>query len=198
VETVLEPVFSIILAAGAGTRMGRPKALVPLGNHTFLSAVLQATENAGLTEIAVVLAHPSDEILKRHDLGGVRVLHNPEPSLGPISSIQVALREPGIRAAPAVLVHPVDHPCVKSLTLEVLVSTFRAEGRDIVVPTFQGRGGHPTLFSRKVFPELLSTPHGQGARAVVRRDPARVLRLEVEDEGVRQNLDTPEDLVDLL
>lgn len=194
----MELIFSIILAAGAGKRMGRPKALVSLGNRTFLSEVLQATENAGLTEIAVILAHGSDEILKRHDLTGVRVLHNLEPAGGPISSIQVALRDPGIQAASAVLIHPVDHPRVKSSTLELLVSTFRAERRDIVVPTFQGRGGHPTLFSRKVFPELLSAPRGEGARAVVRRDPARVLRVEVEDGGVRQNLDTPEDLVDLV
>jgi len=193
-EADLEDIFSIILAAGAGSRMGGPKALALLGKVTFLDAVTQATVEAGFTKIAVVLAHGSAEIQRRHDLHALRVLHNADPSEGPISSIRTALGVPEIRGAAALLVHPVDHPLVMASTLKVLVDTFRSGGWDVVVPTFEGRGGHPTLFSRRVFPDLLSAPPEMGARYVVRREKSRVLRVEVEDRGVRMNLDTPEDL----
>jgi CTP:molybdopterin cytidylyltransferase MocA len=190
----LSDIFAVILAAGAGRRMGRPKALVELGPTTFLERVLATARRAGVQRLAVVVAEAEAEILRRHDLTGVKVLHNPDPSAGPISSIRVALADPEIAAADAILVHPVDHPLVRSGTLRRLTAAFQAGGAAIVVPCVDGRGGHPTLFGRSVFRELLTGPEAEGARRVVRHDPSRVLRLEVDDPGVRENLNTPEDL----
>lgn len=193
----MSDVFAVILAAGAGTRMGRPKALVRVGGRTFLETTIQTIYEAGLTNLAVVLGHGADEIEKAHDLGPLISIRNPDPSAGPISSIQAALARPEVAGAPAILVHPVDHPLVRAATIRSLTERFAAGNAAIVVPCHEGRGGHPTVFGRSVYPELLGVPRGEGARTVVRRDPDRVVRLDVSDPGVRLNLDTPEDLARL-
>ena len=59
------------------------------------------------------------------------------------------------------------------------------------MPTFKGKGGHPVIFGRAAFEELLDTPDGDGAKAVVRADPGRVLKVEVDDPAVVQDLNTP-------
>lgn len=190
----MDDIVAVILAAGEGRRMGGVKAVVRVGGATFLETVLETARRAGLARRAVVLAHGEREILAQHDLAGVQVLLNPDPSPGPISSIRIALADPGIAGAAAVLFHPVDHPLVRPETLRRVVAAFRASDAVIVVPCWQERGGHPTLFGSVVFDELRTGPAEEGARWVVRRDPTRVLRLEVDDPGVRRNLNAPEDL----
>jgi molybdenum cofactor cytidylyltransferase len=68
----------------------------------------------------------------------------------------------------------------------------------VVLPEYNNRGGHPVLFGRAVFPELLAAPDEQGARAVVRADPERVLRIPVTDAAVMDRLNTPRAYQDLL
>jgi molybdenum cofactor cytidylyltransferase len=79
-----------------------------------------------------------------------------------------------------------------------LVDAFRRTGAPIVVPTFQGRRGHPVLFARSTFAELLDAPDDQGARAVVRKDPGRVTEVPVSDSAVLEDLNTPDDYKALL
>jgi molybdenum cofactor cytidylyltransferase len=174
--------------------MGGPKALTRLGEGTFLTAVLDAGRRAGLPAPVVVVAPEAERIRREHAGAACRFLLNPDPAAGPISSIRAVLADPEGAVTDAVLVHPVDHPLVAPVTLRAITARFRAGDADIVVPTHDGRGGHPTLFGRAVFAELLAVPEGEGARLVVRRDPSRVARLAVDDPGVRRNLDTPEDV----
>jgi len=193
----LSDVFAVILAAGAGTRMGRPKALVRIGPQTFLEKVIQTITEAGVARLSVVLGHDAAEIERVHELGPLLTIHNPDPSRGPISSIRAALAHPEVAGSAAILVHPVDHPLVRAETIRRLTERFAVGDAAIVVPCHEGGGGHPTLFGRAVYSELLRVPPGEGARTVVRRDPDRVRRIEVADRGVRVNLDTPEDLARL-
>lgn len=186
----------LILAAGEGRRMGGPKALARFGGRTFLEAVLDTGSRAGLDRPVTVLAHQAGRIRRAHPGAAGRFLLNPDPSEGPISSIRTALEDPELADADAVLVHPVDHPLVRAETLRAILARFATGDADIVVPCYHGRGGHPTLFGRAVFAELLAVPPGDGARVVVRRAPARVARVETDDEGTRRNLDTPRDLLD--
>lgn len=184
----------LILAAGAGSRMGKPKALARIDAGTFLQAVLAAGRRAGLDHPVVVVAAAAERIIAAHAGAACVFLRNPAPADGPISSIRTALRDAQVATADALLVHPVDHPLVRPETLKTLVARFAAGGADIVVPCHHGRGGHPTLFGSAVFGELLAVAAGDGARVVVRRDPGRVARVPVDDPGVRINLDTPDDL----
>jgi molybdenum cofactor cytidylyltransferase len=126
---------------------------------------------------------------------GLQVVANPDPSRGMASSVAlgfaaVAGAENGARAA---LLWPVDHARVAPSTVARLVGEAAADR--ILVPTWRGRGGHPSAIGRAMWDEMASCDQlAEGARSVIRRDPARVRRLELEDRWVVADVDWPADL----
>ena len=184
-------IAATILSAGASSRMGYPKALLEYHGQTFLESILDATQALGIQRRLVVLGPESDKILARHDLHDVVVLATEQFDAGPIGSIRAAIREVEAHPVDGLLVWPVDMPHVTIATVETLLDGFRRMGCPIVVPEFEGKGGHPVIFGRAVFEELLAVPDGEGARAVVHTDPARVARLAVDDPAVVEDLNTP-------
>jgi molybdenum cofactor cytidylyltransferase len=173
--------------------MGQPKALLTFRGRTFLESVLDAAHAVGVKHPIVVLGDDADKIVSEHDLHGIAVLRNEEIAAGPIGSIRAAVRHVMSHPVDAMLVWPVDMPHVAISTVELLIDRFRSTQRPVVVPVFDGRRGHPVLFGRAVFEELLEAPDGEGARTVVRADPSRVEEVPVEDSAVVEDLNTPED-----
>jgi molybdenum cofactor cytidylyltransferase len=107
-----------------------------------------------------------------------------------ITSIQA-----GIRALPAEidgsLLFLVDHPLADSESIRALLD--HASPDRIVVPTFEGRRGHPVLFGSAILEEVLALPASEGANIVVRRDPGRIVQVSVNSPGILVDVDTPED-----
>ncbi len=179
--------WTVILAAGASRRMGRPKALLPLGKKTFLTAIAGRYRRLGLP-VAVVVGSELGQRLPA-ELSWTRSVVNPRVEDGPLSSLRRGL-EVLPPDAPAVIVHPVDHPLVRPATLRSLLEMHLRHPEAILVPEFRGEPGHPTLFPRTVFAELREAPLESGARWVVERKPERVVRVPVQDPGVLRNIDT--------
>lgn len=175
--------------------MGRPKATLPWGDgETFVSAALRPMHGAGLSPLLVVCgAHLRETQAALPGDVPVLVLHNPLPERGQLSSLKIAIEsvqdDPRLCGA---LVALVDHPGVTVATLDAL--TAHAAPPRIVVPRHRGRRGHPVVFGRDLFREILDTPDADGARPVVRKDPDRVLEVEVDDPRVLLDIDTPDDL----
>jgi molybdenum cofactor cytidylyltransferase len=184
-------IAATILSAGASSRMGYPKALLAYHHGTFLQSILDATAAAGIHRRIVVVGPNPDKILEKHDLRDVTVVTTERFDAGPIGSIRAAIREVQAHPIDGLLVWPVDMPHVTIATVETLVDEFRESAAAIVVPVFEGKGGHPVIFGREVFDELLSAPDQEGARSVVRADPSRVLRVPVADSAVVEDLNTP-------
>jgi len=181
---------SIILAAGSSTRMGQPKALLAIGGLSFLGHILR-NHRAVRLPVTVVLGSHQAEIQAAVDLSDTVVLVNPRPEDGPLSSLRIALES--AEQAEALVIHPVDHPLVRVSTLQALLDA-RDESPDaIIVPAFGARRGHPVLFPRRYFQDLRAAPLDQGARYVVRTHAESVISVEVMDEGVIHNIDTPTD-----
>ena len=189
---------AIILAAGASKRMGYPKALMPYRGHPFLTGILEASLAAGIELRVVVLGYYADKIRKEIDLSGVIATMNEDLDSGPIGSIRAGIRALAPHSVQAALVWPVDRPHVPVATVAALLDAFRESHQPVVVPTFQGRRGHPVLFARSLFDELLAAPNDQGARYVVRRDPTRVATVEGADSSVLEDFNTPDDYKELL
>ncbi len=185
-------------AGGASERMGKPKALLPYRGRTFLDTILDACRALGLQQRIVVLGYDADNILSGIDLSEATVLTNPAPESGPIGSIRVGIQAILNHPVEGALVWHVDRPHVAIATIEALLDRFRQEGEPIVVPSYQARRGHPVIFGRAVFEELLAVPDDQGARAVVRSDPSRVAVVPVDDPAVTEDIDTPEAYQELL
>ena len=188
---MLNRVASVILAAGDSRRMGRPKALLPLGRKTFLQHIMDCHLTLG-TDPWVVLGRQHRQIRSRLDLAGAHVLVNPDPDRGPLSSLILALET--LDGYDGALVHPVDHPLVANSTLHALLRRHFRSPACILIPRHRGKRGHPVLFPQRFFGELKRAPLNQGARWVVRRRLSSQLLVPVVDAGVVTNVNRPEQL----
>ena len=184
-------VASVILAAGDSRRMGRPKALLPLGRKTFLQHILDRHLSLG-SDPWVVLGRQHRQIRDRVDLAEAQVLVNPDPDRGPLSSLVLVLEK--LRGCDGVLMHPVDHPLVAASTLSALLRAHDRCPDRIVIPQHRGRKGHPVLFPQRLFAELTHAPLEEGARWVVRRHSSSQMLVPVVDAGVVTNVNLPEQL----
>lgn len=184
-------VGAVVLAAGEAHRMGRPKALLPLEGRTFVEVLIGRFADAGVGPLALVLGSAADEIRGTVKLSLARVVQNPDPARGQLSSIHCGLDALASDDLDGVFIAPVDTPRIRVETIRRMLDAF--PGRSLVVPTYQGRRGHPALFASSLFPALRQAPSEVGARAVVRGDPGR-LELELDDPAVLEDFDRPEDL----
>jgi CTP:molybdopterin cytidylyltransferase MocA len=191
-------VVAVVLAAGAGKRMensAKAALLLPDG-RTFLAAVAQCARAGGCHRVVVVVGRPHGDETRRAALaaGVTEIIENPDPERGMTSSLAVAIDRLDPRTVDVALAWPVDHALVRASSV---VAILRASGRDlIVVPTSSGgRGGHPTAFGATLWPELSNAADlPDGARAVVRADRGRVVRVTASDPGAFFDIDTPDDL----
>jgi molybdenum cofactor cytidylyltransferase len=194
--------FALVPAAGRSRRMGAPKLLLDLGGQTVIARVLAALSQAGLAERIVVL-HPQDDAL-RHEVErqGGRALLPPSPPPEMRDSIAVGLRQMAREIAkrgdktdldsPWLLI-PADHPVVLAETVTILLEAARRDPGRILVPTHDGRRGHPTLFCWKHALEIDQIPDGEGFNWILKRHSADVIEIAVASPSVLVDLDTPED-----
>jgi molybdenum cofactor cytidylyltransferase len=184
---------AVVLSAGESSRMGRPKALLPIGGQTFIERIVAVLKQAGLEKIFVVLGHNAGSMAEKIAHLPVSVLVNPDYPKGQLSSLQVAVRH--LRAhedCRGMLVHLVDHPYINAELVDLLIERFETSGKRIVVPRFGAKRGHPVIFARSLFDELLEAPLDQGAKAVVNAHRAETLEVDSADEGITLDIDTPE------
>jgi molybdenum cofactor cytidylyltransferase len=186
-------IVAVVLSAGESSRMGRPKALLPIDGRTFIEKIVDALEKSSVAKVMVVLGHNADEMIQRIEHLPVEILVNPDYKLGQLSSLQVAVRR--LEREPdcdGMLVHLVDHPYVNTELVQTMIKRYEDTGKLIVVPRHNGKRGHPVIFSRKLFSELLAAPVDQGAKAVINAHRDDTLEIDTEAEGVTVDIDTPE------
>ena len=187
-------ISAIVLTAGKSERMGgSPKALLSFKGLTFLEHVLAAIRNSGLTTTAVVVGHHRDEIKTALSLPSL--VFNPNYEQGMSTSVQAGIRAlpPGTEGAGVFLV---DQPLIDAQTITLLSAELRP-GR-IVLPVHEGHRGHPVFFASELFDEILGLQPDQGLNSVVRRDPGRIIEVEVKNSSVLRDIDTPEQFENLL
>ena len=190
----LSPSFcGVILAAGASSRMGRDKALLPWRGTTFVESAMRALAD---TELVIVVAGANaDRLTPLVDAAGAYMVLNPHPEQGQFSSLRIGLREVLNRGRDAAIVTLVDRPAPERPTVAGLKQAFLDAPRDIwaVVPQFEGRHGHPLVVGREMIEAFLRAPADTTARDVEHLHQEHIRYLEVADRLVVWNVDTPED-----
>ncbi len=188
----------LILAAGASSRMGRPKPLLELVGETFLDRLIGLL-GVHCAPVLVVLGHQAEAVRAglRRAAEATFVL-NPDYQRGQLSSLQC-----GLRALPedadGVLFTLVDLPAVQASTVERLAHQARALASPwLVIPRFDGRRGHPVGCSRELIEELLALPVDAQAKQVIHSRLAQACLVEVEDPGIVRDVDDPAAYQDLL
>ncbi len=174
--------------------MGSIKPLLPLGRTSYVGQVLATLAAIPLPRLVVVGAEAEivTREVRRLDEQAT-ILENPGWSAGMLSSVQVAVRhllDSG--ASPALLLCPVDVPRFAPTTITAALAAFAATEAPLVLPCYHGCHGHPALFSRVLWAELLGVPAEVGARAVVEAHRDEIVEVEVDDPWILRDADTPQ------
>jgi molybdenum cofactor cytidylyltransferase len=193
-------VGAVLLAAGAGSRMGgRPKALLELGGVPLVLRQLIALSGAGVDEVAVVLGHHGEAIEAAVRPFPITLVRNPAPDDGQVSSVR-----PGLAALSpkldAVIVALADQPLIDAQDIVALISAYRKRGEaSMVVPRVKRAGGdtvpgNPLMFDAALREEWLAGGADLACRKWRDRNPERVHWLDTDNQRYSVDIDTPEDL----
>ena len=191
-------VAGVLLAAGEGSRLGQPKALVELDGRTLAERGVDLLRAGGTDPIVIVTGAVPVE------LSGIRTIYNEHWRTGMGSSLRAALRAlaaPVPTADPdadadvgAVVVALTDQPLVGPAAVARLVAAYRG-GASVAIAAYQGRPRNPVLLAREHWPEVIEMAVGdQGARAFLRARADLVTLIECGDTGSPDDIDTPADL----
>jgi molybdenum cofactor cytidylyltransferase len=195
-------IAAVVLAAGKSTRMGIPKATLPVAssqaegaNDTFLTRILRTFADAGVDGVVVVIGHDRETIVEsvvsRHFTP--RFVINPHYESGQLSSILAGLDAVDRPDVECMLLTLVDVPLVSAETVGRVIERYRQTHAPIVRPVSGSRHGHPVLIDRRLFGELRAADPSSGAKPVVRAHVSPEGDVEVNDEGAFADVDTPED-----
>jgi len=189
----MEDVAAIVLAAGRSERMGAFKPLLPFGDLSVIEACIDGLRTGGAETVIVVLGDDSRaEELKEHlSIAGVRFAVNPDATSEMSDSIACGVRQlnPDTKA---VLITPADHPAVPPEVIALVVSEWR-QGAKLVVPTHDGRGGHPVLVDLGFRRELLNLDPQCGLRGLFQGHPDLTRRPAVNSNYIARDMDTWDD-----
>ena len=182
--------------------MGTLKALLDWGGRSLIIHQIVALRDAGADEVVVVLGHRADELQARiganrevYNLGRVRCVINEDYAQGKTTSIKTGLWALGASVDPdaAILMLNVDQPRSPKIIRQTLAA--HRDGNDslITIPTYQGKGGHPIIVSRRLYSELIAIDEQtQGMRAVTEQHREATQRIELGAPELLWDVNTPE------
>lgn len=190
-------ISGLVLGAGASTRLGQPKQLLPFRGTTLLEWVVsQAREAPALDEVVVVLGRAADEIRNRVDFGNAKVVDNPIFGDGCASSYRAGIGAIDAKSE-AIMILLGDQPGISYEAIDGVADVFRAGGHQIVLASYRGRKGHPMLFAKPLFDKLVGLHGDKAAWKLVDANPDLVAVADL-DVPFPEDINTREDFERLL
>lgn len=184
-------VSAVLLAAGFSTRMGQPKPLLPLGDRPVIRHCIDTLAAADIRDIVAVVSMSGNTIAEVLRDSSAVIAVNRTPGSDMAESVRTGIRE--LKGSPSgVLVYPSDHPLVTSATIRSIIQQHQRTPDSILIPSYQGKRGHPTLFPRSLITGLMTSP-GSTLRDIIQANANRVQTIDVNDDGVVLDMDTEAD-----
>ena len=182
-------VSAILLGAGESKRMGVDKLSLPLGKKTVLERSLDPLVRSKVKEVIVVLGGRTKGMRVCLEGLKVKVIINPQCRKGMSTSIRQGLQAISPDSQ-GILIALGDQPFVKRRTIDALIDAFFRKKGGIVVPSFNGRKGHPVVFDRKYEKDLMRLRGDAGGRTILEKYSYDVVEARTKSEGVVKDLDT--------
>ena len=173
----LDQIDAIVLTAGASKRLGEPKALVDIHGESLIEILIRKLKGKKLRIIIVTRVELFNEMEKL----GEKVVINTHPESGRTGSIQCGIKE---LESDRCLIVPVDRPGFSNATIEKLINLEKTS-----CPSKNGRGGHPVILSKEDCEKILSSNPSTPLRDII-----NPVKIEVDDEFLHLNIDSPNDL----
>ncbi len=183
----------IILAAGASTRMGTPKQLLPYRERSFIRYITESAIASVCQPIAVVLGANVERIKPEISQLPIQIVENQQWAEGMSTSIRVGLEgllamNPNLEAVAIALC---DQPFVSSQTLDRIVEAYHFTGKPIIASEYAGTLGVPVLFSHTLFSEIMALKSTEGAKQLIKRHIHEVFSIPFPEGSI--DIDTPND-----
>ncbi len=190
------PFDVILMAAGAGSRLGnRPKCLLQLDDEPLILRQINALKAAGADELVVVLGFYADAIAPWLSRCGVRIVQNPDPAQGQVSSQRIGLQQLSGRSN-AVLMALADQPMIDSRDVIDLIARFALRPAEclLMFPRVQDQPGNPVIFTPEVRDAVLSADQSFGCRQWRQVNRSSALPFDSDNRHYVIDIDTPEDI----
>lgn len=185
-------ICAIVLAAGCSSRMGSQKLLLPFGSKTVITHIVDQILAAHIDQVYVVVGHQRKKIEWELSERPVYMVDNPNYESGMLSSVRCGLRAVD-KKCQAVLVALGDQPSVTTTLVDQMVKSFGVDKKQILVPLYQDKRGHPILFSMIFKEEILTNFDDVGLRGLLQAHSDDIFEMSVSSPTVLSDMDCPED-----
>ena len=183
-------IVGIVLAAGLSTRMGKLKQLLPIAGKPVVCRVAE-TMRSRLGRVVVVLGHRAEEVAAVLHDSRVECVVNDGYRDGMLNSVQCALRHIGSELDFAISLG--DQPSLRVETVEAVLAAWQQTDKQIVLPTYEGKRGHPVVLGWRYTPQILGLETGFGLNVITRGFPADTLEVALNASEILEDMDTPEE-----
>ncbi len=191
---IIHQLAAIILAGGKSRRFGAPKVLQYFNNRPFLTRIVDGLYTTGLENVLLVLGYKADTFRKKLPVTRpIEIITNPNYQEGQFSSLQAGIQSLGTET-PGVVSCLIDQPHLLPFTYHVVTMNACAYPEQIIIPTYNGRGGHPVYLPRYLFRQILSAASTTTLRDVFDKNRSNIMRVEINDPGIPEDIDTRRDL----
>ena len=183
---------AIVLAAGYSSRMGEFKPLLPLGETTVLERIITLFQDAGVSDIRVVVGYRSADLLPLLRKMEVSCIVNEDFEAGMFSSVVAGVK--GLqKSVDLFFILPVDIPLIRPWTIRLLFQAYQQKKGKIIHPCFQGKQGHPPLISASLKDRITGWNGHDGLRGALAQFQADAIQIEVPDENILFDINTQDD-----
>ena len=187
-------ITGIILASGFSKRMGEDKLLLKINDETIIEKVIKAAYKSKLDRIILVYRKKEiEEIGKRY---GIETIYNENPEIGQSQSMKLGIKKAGKTKAYMFIVG--DQPFLKENLINKLLEEYEREKLPIVIPYFNGKRSMPIIMSSIYKEELLNVEGDKGGRDIVGRNHNMINKVDLEEEKILIDVDTPGDFERIL
>lgn len=180
-------ITGIIMASGFSRRMNRDKLILNFGGELVIEKVIKATKESKLDE--VILVYQNESIRDVGHRYNIKTVFNSSPEKGQSESMKLGIRASNLNTRAFMFIVG-DQPLLDFKTINKIIEVFNNSEKKIIVPSYNGKKGSPTIFSSKLRDKLLEVEGDKGGRIIIKENPHEVEYVPIDDYKVGLDIDT--------